>query len=65
MAFESLEVRAAMLLQEIENGPEDLHEAWERLEQTLNAMRAEGMTPPEDLLRLEAELAEEFGRAKS
>lgn len=60
MAQDDLTISAQMLLESIEDESTDLHEAWEQLERILNSMRAQGLEPPEDLLRLEAELRAEF-----
>ena len=61
MDTRNLELALSMLLQEIEQGPEDDHELYMKLRQTLQSMRAVGMPVPDDLVRLEEELAEEFG----
>lgn len=55
-----LDIGAQLLFETIEERSEDLHEALEHLEQHLNAMRAQGLTPPQDLLDLERVLKERF-----
>lgn len=58
------EIEAAVLqfMQEFEGEIEDAHELHERLRQTLDGMRAMGMPLPDDLVRMERELSEEFAR---
>ena len=58
------EIAAAVLqfMQEFEGEIEDAHELHERLRQTLDGMRAMGMPLPDDLVRMERDLSEEFAR---
>ncbi len=60
MREQDLEAGIAMLLEEMAQKPEDAHELFLKLQEMLNVLRAEGLPVPEDLARLEAELAEEF-----
>ena len=53
MAFEDLKAEIALLLNQMENQPEDRHELYLQVREKLNEMRAFGMPVPEDLLRLE------------
>jgi len=60
MALEQLKAQIGLLLGEMNNQPEDLHELYEEIHQKLNELRATGMTLPDDLLALEARLLKEF-----
>ncbi len=63
MAMDEQELEAALslFLQELEEEKsEDSHEIFQRLTTLLNQMRAFGMPLPDDLLRLEQELARDF-----
>ncbi|MGH6932495.1 MAG: hypothetical protein ACREEE_08685 [Dongiaceae bacterium] len=63
MAIDEQELEAAvsLLLQELEEEKsEDSHEIFQRLTALLNQMRAFGMPLPDDLVRLEQQLAGEF-----
>jgi len=58
MAFESMKAAVAMLLEQMANQPEDTHELQESLREKLSEMRAMGLPLPDDLVALEASLAE-------
>ena len=60
MAFEDLKAELALLLNQMENQPEDRHELYLQIREKLNEMRAFGMPLPEDLVRLEQQLEAEF-----
>ncbi|WP_395687199.1 hypothetical protein [Aestuariivirga sp.] len=60
MAFEQLKAQIGMLLGEMTNAPEDLHELYEQIHQELNQLRATGMALPADLVELEAKLRDAF-----
>ena len=60
MAFEELKAQIGLLLGEMNEQPEDLHELYLEIHQELNQMRATGMALPADLLALEARLLKEF-----
>jgi hypothetical protein len=64
MAFEDLEAELALLLNQMENQPEDPHELYLQIREKLNEMRAFGMPLPDDLVRLEKELEAQFAAAK-
>jgi len=64
MAFEELKAQIGVLLGEMNNQPEDLHELYEEIHQKLNELRATGMTLPADLLELEQRLLKEFRPAR-
>lgn len=60
MAFEQLKAQIGILLGEINDPPEDLHELYQQVHQELNQMRATGMDLPADLVELEQRLLAEF-----
>jgi len=64
MAFEELKAQIGVLLGEMNNQPEDLHELYEEIHQKLNELRATGMALPADLLDLEQRLLKEFRPAR-
>ena len=60
MAFEALKAELALLINQMENQPEDRHELYLQIREKLNEMRAFGMPLPKDLVEFEKELAAEF-----
>jgi len=66
MAFEDIKAELGILLAQIESDgpPKDKHELYLQIMQRLNEMRAFGLPLPDDLVRIEAELEEEFGATK-
>lgn len=64
MALDELKAQIGLLLTEMNNQPEDLHELYEEIHQKLNELRATGMALPEDLLELEQRLLKEFPRSR-
>lgn len=56
------EAELSLILSDMEKA-EDLYELYRRLEETLNAMRAEGLPIPNDLAELEAKMQRDFARA--
>ncbi len=60
MAFDLIKLEIAQILTEMQNEPEDKHEIYLALVEKLNQLKATGMPLPEDLVRLERELEEEF-----
>ncbi|HLF59390.1 MAG TPA: hypothetical protein VI732_07140 [Alphaproteobacteria bacterium] len=60
MDEQELEAALSLLMQQLEGDQGDVREIYVRLTQVLNGMRAFGMPLPEDLVRLEKELAEEI-----
>jgi hypothetical protein len=60
MAFEELKAQIGLLLGEMTEQPEDLHELYEQIHQELNQLRATGMALPADLVELEQRLLKEF-----
>ncbi len=66
MREQELEAAVSLLIEQMEGETGDAHEIHLRLRQTLAAMRAMGMPPPDDLVRMERELSAEFeAEAKS
>ena len=60
MAFEQLRAEIGLLLEQTRDVPEDTHELYQNIRQKFGEMRAVGMSIPQDLLELEAELEAEF-----
>ena len=60
MAFEDLKAELALLINQMENQPEDRHELYLQIRERLNEMRAFGMPVPEDLVKFEKELEAQF-----
>ncbi|WP_420402694.1 hypothetical protein [Nisaea sp.] len=65
MPQDDLTMSAQLLLESVEEENTDLHEAWEQLQRILNTMRAEGLQPPEDLLKLEERMQADFAAGRS
>lgn len=62
MDMSEYEAELNLLLTQMENIPEDRHEFYLQLREKLSNIRAFGMPVPEDLVRLEKELEQEFAR---
>jgi hypothetical protein len=60
MAFDQIKLEIAQLLTDMQNQPEDRHEIYMSVVEKLNQLKATGMPLPEDLVRLEHELEQEF-----
>ena len=60
MAFEDLKAELALLINQMENQPEDRHELYLQIRERLNEMRAFGMPVPEDLVKFEERLEAQF-----
>jgi predicted nucleic acid-binding Zn-ribbon protein len=65
MAFEDIKAQISLLLGQINNEPEDLHELQEVLHQKLAEMRNQGLPIPSDLAELEKKLLKDFPRSKT
>jgi hypothetical protein len=63
MAFEQLKAQIGLLLGEMNDQPEDLHELYQQIHMELNQLRATGMALPADLVELEQRLLREFPEA--
>ena len=64
MALEELQAQINLLVSQINNQPEDVHEIYELLHQKLNEFRSTGQPLPKDLLDLEKRMLKEFPRPK-
>jgi hypothetical protein len=64
MAFEDLKAELALLINQMENQPEDPHELYLQIREKLNEMRAFGMPLPGDLVEFEKDLEEQFAATK-
>jgi hypothetical protein len=60
MAFEDKEAELGLLLTQMQNEPDDLHEVYEQIRLKLNEMKAFGMPLPADLVQFEHDLEAEF-----
>ena len=60
MAFDDLKAELALLINQMENHPEDRHELYLQIRERLNEMRAFGMPVPEDLVKFEEQLEAQF-----
>ncbi len=65
MALEELQAQINLLVSQINNQPEDVHELYELLHQKLNELRGTGQPLPQDLLDLEKRMLKEFPKAKT
>jgi predicted nucleic acid-binding Zn-ribbon protein len=64
MALEELQSQISLLVSQINNQPEDVHELYEQLHQKLNELRSTGQPLPQDLIDLEKRMLKEFPRPK-
>jgi hypothetical protein len=64
MAFDDLKAELALLINQMENQPEDSHELYLQIREKLNEMRAFGMPLPEDLVEFEKDLEKQFAATK-
>jgi predicted nucleic acid-binding Zn-ribbon protein len=60
MALEELQSQISLLVSQINNQPEDVHELYELLHQKLNELRGTGQPLPQDLIDLEKKMLKEF-----
>ena len=60
MAFDDLEAELALLINQMENQPQDLHELYLRIFEKLNEYKALGLPLPDDLVRVEKEMEAYF-----
>lgn len=65
MALESLKAEIGLILQTFSNPPHDRYELYMQLKEKLAEMRVFGMTPPDDLLKFEEALDEEFAAKRA
>jgi predicted nucleic acid-binding Zn-ribbon protein len=60
MALEEIKARISLLIEQMVEQPEDVHEVHERIREQLNELRAMGMPLPADLVELEKRLDTDF-----
>jgi hypothetical protein len=60
MELDEIEAEVFLLLNQMENQPEDRYGLYLKLQEKLRQMQAFGMTPPQDLVALVEELDAEF-----
>ena len=65
MPFESLKTSIYMLLDEMTNAPEDLHQLQENLREQISELRAMGLPVPQDIIQAEKDLSLELNPPKS
>ncbi|RUM97136.1 hypothetical protein EET67_14850 [Pseudaminobacter arsenicus] len=63
MALEEIKARISLLIEQMIEQPEDVHEVHERIREQLNELRAMGMPLPADLVELEKRLDTGFQQA--
>lgn len=63
MAFESIKAEIDLLLADMVNQPQDVHELREQLRGKLSELRAMGMPLPADLVELEQRLDADLSEA--
>jgi hypothetical protein len=64
VSFEDKEAELGLLLTRMQNEPQDRHEVYQLIRQTLNELKAYGMPLPETLVNLERQLEAEFEAEK-
>jgi hypothetical protein len=57
MDLDDIMVRLNLLAEQLDHKPDDLHEVHMKVIEMLNELRATGVTPPDDLVAFERELA--------
>lgn len=62
MSFDELQAEIALLMNEMENQPHDLHELYEQVHEKLGELKAFGLPLPDDLLDLERKLEAYFAQ---
>ena len=65
MDLDEFEASVGLLLQQMEDQPEDRHELYLQLREKINEMRAYGMPVPDDLKQLVKALEAEFAQPGS
>ena len=58
--LDEIEAQIALLLSKMEDQPENRHEIYFMIHEKLNELRANNLALPQDLLKLEAQLEQEF-----
>ena len=65
MAFEDLKAELSLLINQMENQPDDPHELYLQIREKLNELRAFGMPLPDDLVAFERDLERRFASEKA
>ena len=65
MAFDKLKMDISLLLTQMQNEPEDRHELYLQLREKLSELKAVGMPLPDDLVKMEHDLEDEFASEQS
>jgi hypothetical protein len=60
MAFDDLKAELALLINQMDNPPENPHDLYLRIMEKLNEFKALGLPLPDDLVRVERELEDYF-----
>ncbi len=60
MSFEQLQTEINVLLAQMENQPQDIHELYELVREKINEMKAFGMPIPQEFQELEQKLEAQF-----
>lgn len=60
MAFDDLKAEIMVVLEALQGPTPDAHEVYERVRQSLDTMKAEGLPLPQDLVHLEEQLERTF-----
>jgi hypothetical protein len=60
MAFDDLEAELALLINQMDNPPENPHDLYLRIMELLNEYKGLGLPLPDDLVRVERELEDYF-----
>jgi hypothetical protein len=60
MAFDDLEAELALLINQMDNPPENPHDLYLRIMELLNEYKGLGLPLPDDLVRVEKELEDYF-----
>ena len=65
MSFESLKATIYLLLEEMTEQPEDLHQLQEQLREKIAEFRALGLPVPEDFIQAERDMRNELNPPKT
>lgn len=65
MSFESLKASIYLLLDDMVNQPEDLHQLQEELREKISEFRALGLPVPQDFIEAEQDLARDLTPPKA
>ncbi len=65
MAFEDLKAELSLLINQMEDQPDDPHELYLHIREKLNELRAFGLPLPDDLVAFERELEKKFAAERN